>query len=500
MSETVSGKGQEKSLTVQEQIDQAVASALDHERKVAAVTNATSVDGRYLEQTAPVREIVSEDGLMRYRAEVEVRWLQTLLKGDVSDYIPPVSDDALAALDEVVEGYSVDDSLRIKEFENGTPNLTATRHDVKAVEYWLREKMQAHPELASRLELAHFGATSEDINNLAYAMMVRDLRGEVFVPRLRKLQGTMADKALEWADIPMLGLTHGQPATPLTLGKSLAVPTARLGKQIDALEGIDITGKFNGATGNYNSLIAADPDVDWRGVTSDFVSSLGFTPNEVTTQIEPLDWFSEFGYRMAQTNNVLKGFDVDTWINIMLRRFTQIPEAGATGSSTMPQKINPIRFENSEGNFDIATAIWERLANRLAYSRLERDLSGSTVMRNLGYVAGLQIVAIDNLQKGLGQIYPNEVHLAEELDANPAVLGEAVQTVMRIHSQYEGAPESYDILKQLTRGKEFSYPQYLEFVAGLDIPQEAKDRLLALTADTYTGAAADIATRVGEGS
>lgn len=460
-------------------------------REQIQLMSVTSIDGRYGEKTTELQEITSEHALMRYRAIVEVKWLQHILSGNVSDLIPPVSDEALATLDQAIDSFSIDDSLAIKDFE------TTTKHDVKAVEYWLRSKM-THPELTSRKELAHFGATSEDINNLAYAMMTRDLIEQVFLPRLRGVRDDLARRAIEWSDIPTLGLTHGQPATPTTLGKMVAVPAHRLHRQIGRIESTNIYGKFNGATGNMNAVMVADPDVDWQKVNHDFVSSLGFTPNEITTQIESLDWFYDFANDMAHANEIIKGFDVDTWLNIMLKRFSQTPEKGATGSSTMPQKINPINFENSEGSLHMASVLWQGMANRLSYSRLERDLSGSTVMRNIGYVAGLEIVGLDSISRAIKSINPNSDHIEQELAASPEVLAEALQTVMRIYSQREDAPESYAVLKELTRGKSFTIEDYVKFVDELDLPSDVKDRLRDMVAANYTGKAAELARQVGD--
>jgi adenylosuccinate lyase len=471
-------------LFTREQLEQEIATALTLERSNTQLTAASQLDGRYNRETREVAPFVSEHGLMRYRSIVEVKWLQFLLSGEVTQRIPAASPEALAKLTTLLDNYSLEDTAAIKEHER------VTKHDVKALEYWLKDKIGDDPELSGYLEYIHLGATSEDLNNLAYAMMVSDLRSEVFVPHLKQIQTKLGSQAIKWADIASLGLTHGQAASPTTVGKEIRVVERRLDGQIEAIEAIKIKGKFNGATGNSNALELIDPKVDWPAQQKKFVESLGdFTYNPYTTQIEPLDWFIDFANHMSHANDILQGLDVDVWMQIMLENFGQIPEAGATGSSTMPHKVNPIRFENSEGRLAIASNNWTFLAHRLAHSRLQIDLSGSTVLRHIGDTAGSQVIGYKSLEAGLEQIYPNEVHLKEKLASSPQVLAEAIQTMMRVSL----IPNSYDVIKEITRGASITQQELAVHINNLDMSEEDKQTLINLTPAEYIGIASKIA-------
>jgi adenylosuccinate lyase len=485
MTELSKTTEEDKPVYTESQLLQEIESALTLERSNAQLTAASQLDGRYNRETREVVPFVSEHALMRYRSIVEIKWLQFLLSGEVTDKIPAAAPEALARLSAVLDDYSLEDTAAIKEHER------VTKHDVKALEYWLKDEIGNDPELGGYLEYIHLGATSEDLNNLAYAMMLSDLRSEVFVPHLRTIQTKLGSQAVKWADIPSLGLTHGQAASPTTIGKEIRVTERRLDGQIEAIEAIKIKGKFNGATGNFNALQLIDPTVDWPAQAKKFVESLGdFTYNGYTTQIEPLDWFIDFANHMSHADDILQGFAQDTWMQIMLENFGQIPEAGATGSSTMPHKVNPIRFENSEGRLAIASNNWTFLAHRLAHSRLQRDLSGSTVLRHIGDTAGSQLIGYKSLEAGLEQIYPNEIHLEKKLADSPQVLAEAIQTMMRVNL----VPNSYDVIKEITRGANITQEELALHINNLSISEEDKQTLINLTPAGYTGVASKIAT------
>ena len=440
------------------------------------------LDGRYADRVEVLSPIVSEYGLMKYRVAVEVEWLRTLRSGVLPD-IDPLSKQADEELARISLDFSEEDAGRIKEIES------VTKHDVKAVEMWLREKLEDRPELQDQLELIHFGCTSEDINNLAYAMMFRDVRDDVLLPAFDDLGRDLETKAHDYADIALLARTHGQPATPTTVGKELAVFVKRLNGVVKNLGQSAINGKFNGATGNYSAVSFAYPDIDWETVSRAFVENLGFTFNDVTTQIESHDGIAEFSNELALANTILTDLARDMWLYISNGVFKQITVEGEVGSSTMPHKVNPIDHENAEANFGIANALLTHLAGKLPISRLQRDLSDSSSFRAFGEAFGHTVVAISSLNRGLKKVEPDLVAIEAELKDEWAILAEPLQTVMRKHN----VANAYDVIKRLSRGKPFSGVTYKEIVKGLDIPVSDKKRLLDLTPLTYVGLAPKIA-------
>lgn len=442
----------------------------------------TPIDGRYASKVTELQGITSEYGLIKRRVAVEVGWTATLGSGVLPD-VEPFSDGTMRALTETATDFTVSDAAEVKEIER------TTNHDVKAVEMWLRQRFEGHPELGDNLELFHFSATSEDINNLAYAMMIRDARDDVLVPGIEKITDDLFGKAGEYADIPMLGHTHGQPATPTTMGKELAVFGTRLAHHAGRLGDVAIYGKFNGATGNYNAAAIAYPEVNWPEVNADFVRRFGFQVQDVTTQIEPHDWTAAFCNELNLGNMIMTDISKDAWAYIAMGYFKQRTKEGEVGSSTMPHKVNPIDFENAESNFGTANALLRFLAEKLPVSRLQRDLSDSSAQRVLGEAFGHTVVAHASLKRGLGKIYPDEAKMRVDLDDNWAILGEAVQTVARRY----GVENPYDILKAASRGQEFDRTVYAEVVETLDIPESEKKRLLDLTPASYIGYAPQIA-------
>lgn len=443
------------------------------------------LDGRYANRTRDLSEYVSEYGLIRYRVKVEVEWLRTLASGilpDVEKFTPDM-DDTVSGL---AVDFSVDDAVRIKEIES------TTNHDVKAVEMWLREKLAEAGGSDDYLELVHFGRTSEDINNLAYGLMLKDVRDKVLLPNVDSIGLDLEAKAHEYAEIPLLSKTHGQPATPTTLGKEIAVFVERVNGVTKQISNIPITGKINGATGTHSADLVAYPDIDWQEVSKDFVEGLGLTHLGTTTQIEPHDNQARLLNEFALSNTQLIDLSRDIWQYISDGVFKQSVVKGEVGSSTMPHKVNPIDFENAEANFGLANALAIHLATKLPISRLQRDLTDSSAQRAFGEVFGHGLVAYKSLLKGLSKITPNTQQMAELIDDEWPVLTEALQTVMRRHN----VPNAYDIIKEASRGKEFNKGAYVGIVEGLDIPKEDKDRLLKLTPANYTGAAAEIARKV----
>jgi adenylosuccinate lyase len=435
------------------------------------------LDGRYAGKVAALRPIFSEFGLIRARVKVEIRWLQTLSSHPGIRELPAFSKETHDFLDAIIEDFSSTDAERIKEIEK------TTNHDVKAVEYFLKEKTSSQPELAGTPEFIHFACTSEDINNLAYALMLKQGRDEVLLPAMDDLIGMVRAMARNMAALPMLARTHGQPASPTTMGKEFANIAARLQRQRNQIAGVEIMGKINGAVGNYNAHLAAYPDVDWPATARNFVESLGLVWNPHTTQIEPHDYIAEFNDAVARFNTVLIDFCRDIWGYVSLGYFRQKVIAGEVGSSTMPHKVNPIDFENAEGNLGLANAVLRHLAEKLPISRWQRDLTDSTVLRNLGTGLGYTLLAIASAHRGLGKLEPDVRRLAQDLDEAWEVLGEAVQTVMRRY----GLEHPYEQIKELTRGRGMTPQRLREFIEGLDIPVDAKERLLALTPVTYTG-------------
>ena len=452
-----------------------------------ALTALSPLDGRYAAKTAPLAAHFSECGLVRARVRVEVAWLLALADEPGIPEVTPFSADIRAALAQACDGFSIDDAARIKAIER------TTNHDVKAVEYWLKERFAGLAEVAKVGEFIHFACTSEDINNLAYGVMLTNARAEVLLPALRGIAGVLRTLAHHHAAVPMLSRTHGQPATPTTLGKEMANVYARLERQIAAIERVPLKGKANGAVGNYNAHVVAYPDVEWERLAARVVTGLGLEFSPYTTQIEPHDYMAELFDAVARANTVLIDLDRDLWGYIALGYFRQRVEEGEVGSSTMPHKVNPIDFENSEGNLGLANALLRHMAEKLPVSRWQRDLTDSTVLRNIGVALGHTLLGFLALSQGLARLGVDEARLAEDLDSNWEVLAEPIQTVMRRY----GVPNPYEQLKALTRGVTGITRESLHaFIDGLAIPAEAKARLLALTPATYVGKAADLAKRV----
>ncbi|MHB8535966.1 MAG: adenylosuccinate lyase [Sulfuricaulis sp.] len=446
-----------------------------------ALTALSPLDGRYESKTALLRPLFSEHGLIHRRVVVEIRWLLTLAAQEQIGEVPGFSPAAKKLLDGIIENFSASDAQRVKQIE------ATTNHDVKAIEYFLKEKTRGNSEIARCAEFIHFACTSEDINNLAYALMLKESRDTVLLPRMDKLIAAVTDLAVRHADQPMLARTHGQAASPTTLGKEMANFGYRLKHARQQAAAVPILGKINGAVGNYNAHLAAYPEIDWPAVARSFVEGLGLHWNPYTTQIEPHDYIAELLDALARFNTILTGFNRDVWGYISLGYFKQKIVKGEVGSSTMPHKVNPIDFENSEGNLGLANALFRHLAEKLPVSRFQRDLTDSTVLRNLGVGFGYMLLACESCLKGIGKLEVNAERLKQDLDQNWDVLAEAVQTVMRRH----GMEQAYEKLKDLTRGKGgLSRDSLRAFVRSLKIPDEAKNRLLALTPDTYTGNAA----------
>ncbi|MBM4383975.1 MAG: adenylosuccinate lyase [Deltaproteobacteria bacterium] len=452
---------------------------------LSVLTAVSPIDGRYAARSAKLRGLTSEYGLIRYRVVVEVAWLRALAAHEGIPEVARLSASAEEFLRALVDGFGEADAARIKEIER------TTNHDVKAVEYFLKERFAALPELAALSEFVHFACTSEDINNLAYALMLRDVRSEVSLPDLDAVIATLASYAERWADLAMLSRTHGQPASPTTLGKEIANVAARLARGRARLASVEILGKINGAVGNYNAHVAAYPDVDWEAFARAFVERLGLAWNRFTTQIEPHDWTAEYADASARLNTIGIDFARDVWGYVSLGYFRQRTVAGEVGSSTMPHKVNPIDFENAEGNFGVANAIWRHLSEKLPISRWQRDLTDSTVLRNVGSAAAYTSIAWQSLARGLPKLEADPVAIAADLDASTEVLAEAVQTVMRRY----GVPEPYEKLKALTRGRTISADALARFVDALEIPADAKARLRALTPAGYIGRAAALARK-----
>ena len=440
-------------------------------------------DGRYADKVSNVREIFSEYGLIRYRALVEVRWLQWLADEPGIPEVAPLSGPMKDTLNALVDQFSTVDAERVKAIES------TTNHDVKAVEYFIRERI-SHGSYAANLgEFVHFGCTSEDINNLAYALMLRNGRDEVLVPMMRELTTKLRSSVREHAETPMLSRTHGQTASPTTVGKEFANVVDRLRRAQQQLSAVVVRGKFNGAVGNFNAHSAAYPDVDWPSLSCKFVESLGLDANIMTTQIEPHDWIAEYCHALIRYNTVLLDFCRDVWGYISLGYFTQQIAKNEVGSSTMPHKVNPIDFENAEGNLGIATAMLQHFAIKLPVSRWQRDLSDSTVQRNFGVAVGYIVIALHSTRKGLDKLRMNPERISADLNESWEVLGEAIQTVMRRY----GIPEPYEKLKEITRGRTVTRELLRQFVESLDIPDDVKERLLKMTPQSYTGLAAQLA-------
>ena len=449
----------------------------------AALLALSPLDGRYAGKVDALRPVFSEHGLIHARVRVELEWLMALAAEPGIAELAPFDEATVARLRALGADFSTTDSARVKEIER------TTNHDVKAVEYFIKERLQDDAALAPALEFVHFACTSEDINNLSYALMLREARDAVVLPELDGVIATLRAMAHEHAALPMLSRTHGQTASPTTVGKEIANVVARLQRQRDVLAGLPMPGKINGAVGNYNAHVVAYPEVDWPAFSRRFVEGLGLSWQPYTTQIEPHDGIAELCDAMKRVDTILVDLCRDVWGYISLGYFRQAVKAGEVGSSTMPHKVNPIDFENAEGNFGIANALFEHFAAKLPISRWQRDLTDSTVLRALGTAFGHALVGLASLRKGLGKLSANPERLAADLDAAWEVLAEAVQTVMRRH----GLPNPYEQLKALTRGQGITAASMRAFIEGLDLPADARQRLLALSPADYTGLAARLA-------
>ena len=450
--------------------------------ELTALTAISPIDGRYAEKTAGLRPLFSEYGLIRYRALVEVRWLQALSRHSGIPEVPSLSESARHALDDLAENFSLADAQRAKDIER------TTNHDVKAVEYLLKEKIAGHAELEAISEFIHFACTSEDINNLAYALILREARTKILLPGLDSLGSEITRLAHQYAEQPMLARTHGQPASPTTLGKEMANVASRLYRQRAQLATTPLLGKVNGAVGNYNAHLAAYPEIDWPEFARCFVTeTLSLDWNAYTTQIEPHDYMAELFHILMRANTVLLDFCRDIWSYIAIGYFRQRPVAGEIGSSTMPHKVNPIDFENAEGNLGVANALLDHLAAKLPVSRWQRDLTDSTVLRTLGVGLAHSLIAWQSILKGLSKLEVNTAALDADLTDNWEVLAEPIQTVMRRY----GIEQPYEQLKALTRGQRVNQETLRAFITHLAIPDEAKQPLLALTPAGYTGNAAE---------
>lgn len=454
--------------------------------ELSALTAVSPVDGRYGTKTIALRSIFSEFGLLKYRTIVEIRWLQKLAATDSITEVPAFSDEANALLDRIAAEFSEQDAARIKEIER------TTNHDVKAVEYFLKEKVADNLELNAVNEFIHFACTSEDINNLSHALMLKEARDTVILPEMKRLEAAVKDLAQQFRDVPMLSRTHGQPASPSTMGKEMANVAYRMARQIKQVESTEILGKINGAVGNYNAHLSAYPEIDWHAYSEAFVTSLGIDWNPYTTQIEPHDYIAELFDAVSRFNTILIDFDRDIWGYIALGHFKQKTVAGEIGSSTMPHKVNPIDFENSEGNLGLANAIFSHLGQKLPISRWQRDLTDSTVLRNLGVGVGYTLIAYTSTLKGISKLEVNQAALEAELDKNWEVLAEPVQTVMRRY----GIEKPYEKLKELTRGKRVDGEGMRQFIDGLDLPEHEKARLKQMTPANYIGDAVKLTDKL----
>jgi adenylosuccinate lyase len=449
------------------------------------LTSISPIDGRYGDKTGPLKSIFSEFGLIKYRVLVEVRWLQAISMNSQISEVPEFSSESNAVLSSITNNFSLEDAKAIKEIEK------TTNHDVKAVEYFLKEKVSAVPELHNASEFIHFACTSEDINNLSHALMLEDGR-EVLLSEMRKALNLISDLAKDNADIAMLSRTHGQTASPTTIGKEMANFSYRLMRQIEQLNNVQIMGKFNGAVGNFNAHLSAYPEIDWPHVSKDFIESLGINYSPYSSQIESHDYIAEYFHALNRFNTIMIDFCRDVWGYISLGYFTQKTIEGEIGSSTMPHKVNPIDFENAEGNLGLAIAIGEHFATKLPVSRWQRDLSDSTVLRNLGVGCAHSLISYASITKGILKLEVNESKLMADLNEAWEVLAEPIQTVMRRY----GVENPYEKLKSLTRGKTIDAKILADFISSLEIPQEAKEDLLKLTPSNYIGEAIKLAREI----
>lgn len=442
------------------------------------------LDGRYQSKMTLLRSIFSEFGLIKFRVVIEIAWIEMLTKH--LPQLPTLSEPAKQYLKNIAENFCLADAMKIKKIED------TIHHDVKAVEYFIKEEIATHAELQSISEFIHFGCTSEDINNLAYALMLQTSRTDCLLPTMKEVILVLKNMAHEYADLPMLARTHGQPATPTTLGKELANVVARLQRQLDQLSEVTILGKLNGATGNYNAFMLSYPEVNWIEVSKEFVSQLGLSWNPYTTQIEPHDAMAELFAILIRLNTILIDFNRDIWSYISIEYFKLKSSSNEVGSSTMPHKINPIDFENAEGNLGIANALFEHMIAKLPISRWQRDLSDSTVLRNIGVALGHSLLAYQSTDKGLKKLEPNRDGIQQDLDNHPEILAEAIQTVMRRY-QLE---QPYEQLKAFTRGNPMSKQLLQQFIRELALPDHAKQQLLALEPKDYIGYAANLAKQI----
>jgi len=451
--------------------------------QLSPLTALSPLDGRYAAKNNALRALFSEYGLMRQRVRVEIAWLLALADNPDIPEIKPLSEASRAQLDKLAADFDLPAAARIKGIE------TTTKHDVKAVEYYLKESLRGNPELEHLSEFLHFACTSEDINNLAYALLLREVRAEHLLPIMEKLGERMRGLAHRYAELPMLARTHGQPASPTTLGKELANFVARMRRQHAQLAAVSINGKLNGAVGNYNAHLAAYPDLDWPAASKKLVESLGLVWSAYSAQIEPHDYMAEYFDALARFNTLMIDACRDIWGYISLGYFRQKTSSGEVGSSTMPHKVNPIDFENAEGNLGIANALLRHFAEKLPISRWQRDLTDSTVLRNVGVAIGHTLLAYEAFLKGLSKLEADPERMLMDLDSNWEVLAEAIQTVMRRY----GIETPYEQLKKLTRGKRVNQESLQRFIKDLEIPNQAKQRLLALTPADYIGLAASLA-------
>lgn len=456
--------------------------------ELSELTAISPIDGRYGARLSPLKAIFSEYGLIKYRTAVEVAWLIALSEESGISEVPALSTDAKAHLERLVSGFDITLAQAVKTHEK------TTNHDVKAVEYAIKDHIQSNTELAKVMEFVHFACTSEDINNLSYALMLKDARETVLLPTMQHVIDAMTQKTLDYADVALLARTHGQPASPTTMGKEWAVLTYRLARQRAQLAKVPLLGKINGATANYNAHLASYPSVDWTALSQKVITGLGLIYNPYTTQIEPHDYIAEYLQAVERFNTILIDFDRDIWSYISNGFFKQKVIAGEVGSSAMPHKVNPIDFENSEGNLGIANAIMAHLAAKLPISRWQRDLTDSTVLRNLGVGIAHSMIAYQATLKGISKLEINEAVIAADLDNNWEVLAEAVQTVMRRH----GIEKPYEKLKELTRGNKLNAEGMREFIVKQDLPEEAKAYLSNLSPASYIGNAATQAKRIKE--
>ncbi|WP_201276087.1 adenylosuccinate lyase [Methylotetracoccus oryzae] len=453
---------------------------------LSSLTAISPVDGRYADKVASLRSLFSEYALIHFRVKVEIGWLEALAADSGIAEVPPLSAASAERLRRLAAEFAPEDAARVKEIER------TTNHDVKAVEYFLKERLVDSAELSRICEFIHFACTSEDINNLAYSCMLNDARSTVLLPEMDRVIEALRVKAHEYAADAMLSRTHGQPASPTTMGKEWANVVARLRRQRDQFAMASLTGKINGAVGNFNAHVVAYPEVDWQSLARRFVESLGLVWNPYTIQIEPHDGIAEWAHALVRFDTILTDFNRDIWGYISVGYFKQRVVAGEVGSSTMPHKVNPIDFENSEGNLGLANALLSHFAEKLPISRWQRDLTDSTVLRNLGVAVAHVLIALQSTLKGVSKLEIDRTALHRDLDDNWEVLAEPIQTVMRRY----GVPQPYEKLKELTRGRRLGADDLRVFVAGLDLPAEAKARLLALTPETYLGYAEQLAHEI----